>query len=121
MPMYFCRECGASGWLLRRLATDDSYCSDISTINKAFMDREKEVVLLNIESKKHEAVDEYVNENAINVTHHVSIKNLRELSESDSNTLRVRVCSKTTSTRNGNQRFTPICPECNSDAICEIG
>lgn len=121
LPMYFCRECGASGWLSRRLATDDSYCSDISTINKAFMDREKEVVLLNIESKKHEAVDEYVNENAINVTHHVSIKNLRELSESDSNTLRVRVCSKTTSTRNGNQRFTTICPECNSDAICEIG
>ncbi len=41
LPMYFCRECGASGWLSRRLATDDSYCSDISTINKAFMDREK--------------------------------------------------------------------------------
>ena len=121
LPMYFCRECGASGWLSRRLATDDSYCSDISTINKAFMDREKEVVLLNIESKKHEAVDEYVNENAINVTHHVSIKNLREMSESDNDTLRVRVCSKTTSTRNGNQRFATMCPECNGDAICEIG
>ena len=76
---------------------------------------------MNIESKKHEAVDEYVNENAINVTHHVSIKNLREMSESDSDTLRVRVCSRMTSTRNGNQRFTMICPECNSDAICEIG
>lgn len=121
LPMYFCRECGASGWLSRRLATDDSYCSDISTINKAFMEREKEVVLLNIESKKHEAVDEYVNENAINVTHYVSTKNLREISESDSDTLRVRVCSKTTSTRNGNQRFATFCPECNSDAICEIG
>lgn len=121
LPMYFCRECGASGWLSRRLATDDSYCSDISTINKAFMEREKEVVLLNIESKKHEAVDEYVNENAINVTHYVSTKNLREMSESDSDTLRVRVCSKTTSTRNGNQRFATFCPECNSDAICEIG
>ncbi len=121
LPMYFCRECGASGWLSRRLATDDSYCSDISTINKAFMDREKKMVLLNIESKNHEAVDEYVNENAINVTHHVSIKNLREMSESDSDTLRVRVCSRMTSTRNGNQRFTTVCPECNSDAICKIG
>lgn len=43
------------------------------------------------------------------------------MSASDSDTLRVRVCSKTTSTRNGNQRFASYCPECNSDAICEIG
>lgn len=121
LPMYFCRECGASGWLSRRLATDDSYCSDVSTINKAFMDREKEVVLLNIESKKHEAVDEYANENAINVTHYVNIKDMREASVSDSDTMRVRVCSKTTSTRGGNQRFASYCPECNSDSICEIG
>ena len=121
LPMYFCRECGASGWLSRRLATDDRYCSDIATINKAFMNREKEVVLLNIESKKHEAVDEYVNENAINVTHHVFLKDLREASVSDSDTLRVRVCSKTTSTRGGNQKFASYCPECNSDAICQVG
>lgn len=121
LPMYFCRECGASGWLSRRLATDDSYCSDVSTINKAFMDREKEVVLLNVESKKHEAVDEYVNENAVNVTHYVNIKDMREASVSDSDTLRVRVCSKTTSTRGGNQRFASYCPECNSESICEIG
>ena len=121
LPMYFCRECGASGWLSRRLATDDSYCSDISTINKAFMDREKEVVLLNVESKKHEAVDEYANENAINVTHYVNTKDMREASVSDSDTMRVRVCSKTTSTRGGNQRFASYCPECNSDSICEIG
>ena len=121
LPMYFCRECGASGWLSRRLATDDSYCSDVSTINKAFMDREKEVVLLNVESKKHEAVDEYANENAINVTHYVNTKDMREASVSDSYTLRVRVCSKTTSTRGGNQRFASYCPECNSDSICEIG
>lgn len=121
LPMYFCRECGASGWLSRRLATDDRYCSDITTINKAFMDREKEVRLLNIESRKHEAIEEYVNENAVNVTHYISMKDLREVSESDSDTLRGRVCSKTTSTRNGNQRFASFCPECNSDSICEIG
>ena len=121
LPMYFCRECGASGWLSRRLATDDHYCSDISTINKAFMGREKEVVLLNIESKKHEAVEEYVNENAVNVTYYVSTKDLRISSASNSDTLRVRVCSKTTSTQSGNQRFASYCPECNNDAICEIG
>ncbi len=121
LPMYFCRECGASGWLSRRLATDDRYCSDVTTINKAFMENEKEVRLLNVESKKHEAIDEYVNENSINDTRYVSMKDLRELSTSDSEALRVRVCSKTTSTRSGNQRFARYCPECNSDSICQIG
>lgn len=121
LPMYFCRECGASGWLSRRLATDDCYCSDVSTINKAFMENEKEVRLLNVESKKHEAIEEYANENAINVTHYVNIKDLREESASDSDTLRVRVCCKTTSTRGGNHHFARYCPECNSDSICQIG
>ena len=121
LPMYFCRECGASGWLTRRLATDDCYCADVATINKAFMDNEKEVRLLNVESKKHEAIDDYVNENAINVTHYVRFKDLREVSESDSDTLRVRVCCKTSSTRGGNQHFSRYCPECNSDSICQIG
>lgn len=121
LPMYFCRECGASGWLSRRMRTDECYCADLSVINKAFMDREKEVVLLNIESAKHEAIEEYVNENAINVTHYIRTTDLREMSASDSETMKVRVCSKTTSTRNGNQRLATMCPECNSEAICEIG
>lgn len=121
LPMYFCRECGASGWISRRLATDDRYSSDISTINKAFMGKEKEVVLLNTESDKHSAIDEYVNENALNVTHYVRLKDLTEASQSDSDTIRMRVCGKTTSNRDGNQRFSRFCPECNGDSICEIG
>ena len=121
LPMYFCRECGASGWITRRLATDDRYCSDITTINKSFMNHEKEIMLLNIESKKHEAIDDYVNENAVNVTYYVGLKDLRQASASDSDTLRVRVCSKTTSTRGGNQKFASYCPECNSNSICQIG
>lgn len=121
LPMYFCRECGASGWISRRLATDDRYCSDVSTINKAFMDKEKEVVLLNTESNKHAAIDEYINENTLNVTHYVRLRDLTEASQSDSDTIRLRICRKTTSNRNGNQRFARFCPECNSDSICEIG
>ena len=121
LPMYYCRECGASGWITRRLATDDNYCSDVSTINKAFMNRDKEVMLLNIESKKHAAIDEYDNGNALNIPQHVRVNDLHEERQSGGDTLRVRVCSKTTSTRGGNQRFATYCPECNSDSICQIG
>lgn len=122
LPMYFCRDCGASGWISRRLATDDRYCSDIRTVNLAFANKEKEVVLLNTEMKRHEAVDDYTGDNALNVTHYVRMKDLTEASQSDRDTIRLRVCSKQTSNRNGNQKFARTCPECNGgDTICQIG
>ena len=122
LPMYFCRDCGASGWLSRRLATDDRYCSDVKTINTSFMNRDKEVVLLNIESKRHEAVEEYASEGSINVTHYVKIRALTEACSSDKDVIRLRVCSKTGTNKNGNQKFSRTCPECNGiDTICEIG
>ena len=122
LPMYFCRDCGASGWISRRLATDDRFCSDVRTINMAFASKEKEVVLLNTEMKRHEAVDDYISENATNVTLHVKMKNLTEASVSDSDTIRLRVCSKSSSNKNGNQKFMRTCPECNGgDTICQIG
>lgn len=122
LPMYFCRDCGASGWISRRLATDDRFCSDVRTINIAFASKEKDVVLLNTEMKRHEAVDDYVGENATNVTLYVKKKDLSEASASDSDTLRLRVCSKSSSNRNGNQKFVRTCPECNGgDTICQIG
>lgn len=122
LPMYFCRDCGASGWLSRRLATDDRYCSDVKTINTSFMNRDKEVVLLNIESKRHEAVEEYISEGSLNVTHYIKVKDLTEASSSDEGTIRLRTCSKTGTNKNGNQKFARTCPECNgNDTICEIG
>ncbi len=121
LPMYFCRECGASGWVSRKLQTDDCYCSDVAVINKAFMNHDKEVMLLNIEKKNHEPIDEYLNETAVNGTCHLRMGDLLTTAESGADTLRVRVCSRTTSTNNGNQRFATNCPECNSEAICLIG
>lgn len=122
LPMYFCRDCGASGWISRRLSTDDRYCSDIRTINMAFASKEKDVYLLNTENKRHEAVDDYLGENTINATHYVKLKNLCETSAGDEGAIRLRVCGKYTSNRNGNQKFNRSCPECNgNDTICQIG
>lgn len=126
LPMYFCRDCGASGWISRRLATDSSYCCDVKTVNQAFANHEKEVRLLNTETKKHQPHDEYTGENSLNVTHYVSRRDLFELGTTmgvmDDSSVKLRVVSKHTSTRNGNQKFARICPECNGDnTICQIG
>ena len=86
------------------------------------MNRDKEVVLLNIESKRHEAVEEYISEGSLNVTHYIKVKDLTEASSSDEGTIRLRTCSKTGTNKNGNQKFARTCPECNgNDTICEIG
>ena len=121
LPMYFCRECGASGWLSRKLHTDDRYCSDVAIINRAYMNHDKDVMLLNIENTDHQPIDEYLNDTATNILCHVSTKDLRIAEGAGEGTLRIRVCSRTTSNRNGNQRFMANCPECNGDAICQIG
>ena len=120
--MYFCRDCGASGWLSRRLATDDRYCSDVKTINTSFMNRDKEVVLLNTESKRHEAVEEYISEGKPQCDSLCKGQRPYRTSSSDEGTIRLRVCSKTGPNKNGNQKFARNCPECNgNDTICEIG
>ncbi len=121
LPLYFCRECGASGWLTRQMASDNFFCTDVATINKAFMDNDKEVRLLNIENTSHQPVEEYVNETALSGVRHVNTKDLHEEEGSSENTLRVRVCSRTTSTKNGKQIFARVCPECNSNALCQVG
>ncbi len=121
LPMYFCRECGASGWFTRMMGTDQSYSTNVPTINKAFMNRDKEVMLLNIENTSHQPIDDYLNETATSKAVHVDLKRLRETNGTEENTLRVRVCNRTTSNRNGNQRLATNCPECNSDALCQVG
>lgn len=121
LPMYICRDCGASGWISRRLATDDRYCSDVATINRSFMDNEKEVVLLNTDSNKHAAIQEYKTERATEVTRYVHIKDLSDASSSDDGIVKLRAISKTTTTRSGNQHFMRSCPECNGDGITQIG
>ena len=79
-------------------------------------------MLLNIESKRHEAVEEYISEGSLNVTHYIKVKDLTEASSSDEGTIRLRTCSKTGTNKNGNQKFARTCPECNgNDTICEIG
>ncbi|MGL5980666.1 MAG: DEAD/DEAH box helicase [Phocaeicola sp.] len=119
IPMYFCRDCGASGWISRQLQDRSPFASDVTVINKAFMDRDKDVVLLNTELPKHTPIDEYIYDR--NEALYVCLADLSELSQNSSDAIRLRVCAKTTENRNGNQKFARHCPECNGDAICEIG
>lgn len=120
LPMYFCRECGASGWITRKLETED-FSADVRAVNKDFMAREKEVRLLNIENSSHQPVEEYLNETAETTVCHISTKDLRLRAGTEEGSLRVRVCHRTTATDKGQQRFAACCPECAGDTLCQVG
>ena len=120
LPMYFCRECGASGWITRKLETE-GFSADVRAVNKDFMTREKEVRLLNIENSSHQPIGEYLNETAGTEVCHVSTKDLRKTGPAEEGSLRVRVCTRTTATDNGRQHFAACCPECAGDTLCQVG
>ncbi len=120
LPIYFCRNCGASGWLSHFHDTDKHFSSNVKKINSAFATNEKEIILLNTDEEEHEPVEEYNEET--NKTYEVKIKDLyikKDSNDTDDATIRLRACRKL------NEKltfFSRTCPECNTkNTICQIG
>lgn len=59
LPMYFCRECGASGWLARKQDNRNRFDFDISNVVRDFISRHKNIYLVNTDASEHLPVDEY--------------------------------------------------------------
>jgi len=112
LPMYFCRDCGASGWISHALKTSHRFCSDIPTINKEYMGNSKEVVLLNTEEKKHKPLDDYFSEGGANGVVYLNRADLSEAGKEDVHALKIRVASKLKTSTN-KSFFVNDCPECN--------
>ncbi|MCD8293633.1 MAG: DEAD/DEAH box helicase [Clostridia bacterium] len=122
LPMWFCRDCGASGWISHRLATDDKYSSDIKKINIRFADRDKDVVLLNIGNGSHTPIEEYSGENASCQSCYVRLNDLSDANRNDENVIKLVECCKYSSLEKGSQRFSRACPECNGqDTVSQVG
>lgn len=58
LPIYFCRDCGSSGWITTKKATERKFATDASAINTAFMDGDKDVILMNTENRKNEPIED---------------------------------------------------------------
>lgn len=123
LPMYFCRDCGASGWLSRRLKTDTHFSTNISEINTAFVQtHDKEVCLINLDTKHHEPVDEYLANRGECWSMYVNTWDLSDSDEGEDGSLRIKACRKLTMpTSSGNQHFSSNCPECNGEALAIVG
>lgn len=121
LPMYYCRDCGASGWITMRKMTDKKFCTDITEVNRAYMNNSSDLLWMNTESEKHDPIPEFITENTENYTSFVHVKDLTDAAETDPKTLEVRVCMKKQAQNNHRPKVVPACPECNTEPLAFIG
>lgn len=124
LPMWFCRDCGASGWLSTKRLTEHRFGADSSKIGQAIMRKDKDLVLLNIENEEHEPSDEYLSAgiNSFNQTLYVRTDDLSIGSKTDDNVLKLRVLSRNTETKGETiPKFANYCPHCMAPEVAIIG
>lgn len=121
LPMYFCRDCGASGWISTKKATSNRLSADIRQINSDFMADDKDVLLLNIDSPQHTPIDEYTqSESSLNATYYLNMQDLSITSSQDEDAVKIVAVSRGRSVGTS-VRFEKRCPECMSESIAIVG
>ncbi|MDP3912171.1 MAG: DEAD/DEAH box helicase [Bacteroidota bacterium] len=106
LPSYYCRECGASGWLGVKDDNKNHFFSDPKQVYEYFFSNHKNIYFIN--TAKHKHIDEYEPNNQINDYIHVVDLSLHE-NESD-HTLKINAVRKLKNTWARH-----ICPECNTE------
>jgi DEAD/DEAH box helicase domain-containing protein len=121
LPMYFCRDCGTSGWLSVLRKTDHRFWSDATKINQAFMQEDADVRLLNTSTRLHEAVPEYKNDAAIDEDVYIHPEDLSLAAKTDPDALKLRCISRTRQGRGvARPKYDNHCPICMGDDTLAI-
>ncbi|MFN9112806.1 MAG: DEAD/DEAH box helicase [Bacteroidota bacterium] len=106
LPAYFCRECGASGWLGVKDDNKNHFFHDPKQVYDYFFSNHKNVYFINTERHRH--VEEYEPDNLINDWIHVRDMSLHE--QQGPNTFRIQAVRKLRETKSRH-----ICPSCNTE------
>lgn len=106
LPSYYCRECGASGWLGIKDDNKNHFFDDPNQVYEYFFSNHKNIYFIN--TADHKPIEEYEPDNQINDWMHVSDLSLQE-KQSD-HTIRIHAVRKLKETKSRH-----ICPECNSE------
>ncbi len=106
LPSYYCRECGASGWLGVKDDNKNHFFHDPNQVYEYFFSNHKNIYFIN--TANHKPIEEYEPSNQINDWMHVADMSLHE-KESD-HTIKIHAVRKLKETRARH-----ICPECNTE------
>lgn len=124
LPIYFCRDCGTSGWLTMKRDTDQRFSADAAKINQAFMNGDKDIRLLNTDISSHEPDEEYrQGDYAVFEKCSIHPKDLSIAGRNETGTMRVIALSKGYRKKGGNvTKFDKHCPLCmGQDTIAIVG
>ncbi|MBK7039964.1 MAG: DEAD/DEAH box helicase [Bacteroidetes bacterium] len=106
LPSYYCRECGASGWLGVKDDNKNHFFHDPNQVYEYFFSNHKNIYFINTPNHKH--IEEYEPNNQINDWMHVADMNLHE--RESEHTIRIHAVRKLKETKARH-----ICPECNTE------
>lgn len=122
LPIYFCRDCGASGWLTTKKDTEQKFSADASRINQAFMDGEKEVRLMTLELQQNAPIDDFLNgELSINETYYINPDDLTIGAKTDDGVIRVRTVRRGRYLTNNKVVLDNKCPLCMGESVAIVG
>jgi DEAD/DEAH box helicase domain-containing protein len=111
LPAYFCRECGASGWLGVKDDNKNHFMLDPKQVYDYFFSNHKNIYFLNTPNHKH--IDEYEPNNQINT--YLNIIDLSLHEKGDERSFNINAVRKLKDTR-----ALHVCPECNSENTTSI-
>lgn len=106
LPAYYCRECGASGWLGVKDDNKNHFFHDPNQVYEYFFSNHKNIYFINTANHKH--IEEYEPNNQINDWMHVADMSLHE--RESEHTIRIHAVRKLKETRSRH-----VCPECNTE------
>lgn len=106
LPSYFCRECGASGWLGVKDDNKNNFFHDPNQVYEYFFSNHKNIYFINTPNHKH--IEEYEPNNQINDWMHVADMSLNE--RESEHAIRIHAVRKLKETKARH-----ICPECNTE------
>lgn len=106
LPSYYCRECGASGWLGIKDDNKNHFFHDPNQVYEYFFSNHKNIYFVNTPNHKH--IEEYEPNNQINDWMHVADMSLHE--RESEHTIRIHAVRKLKETKARH-----VCPECNTE------
>jgi len=121
LPAYFCRECGASGWIGYKTKNSQCLETDTGKTSQAFILNSENCYLINLYSKDNEPLDEYrgdcydwwIDPSDLHIYH--------DEGEVADGRIHVVAIRKIEAGRNNkNPKFVDLCPSCCSDNTLAI-
>jgi DEAD/DEAH box helicase domain-containing protein len=108
LPPYFCRECGASGWLANKQDNRNQFELDPLEVYEQYFSNHKNIYFVNYNTEAHYKIEEYEPTAAINqYVHEVDLKFQDSPSERRINLLAYRKVKE--------NKGLHTCPECNAN------